>query len=270
MNIIQISDDFDLQKIADSGQCFRVRRCEDGFYRFVTGGKVLYIRKISAKRYEISCSKSTWQKIWKVYFDLDRNYGDIREDLKGAHPFIDISMEYGKGIRILRQEPWEMLVTFIISQRKSIPAISQCVEELVKKYGREIVTDREVVYACPTPKALKRLTEEELRACQLGYRAPYVLDAARRVASDLKVNLLEALSDEELLEKLLSIHGVGIKVAGCIALFGYGRMGSAPVDVWIARAIEEDFMGQNIFAQFGEVAGIVQQYVFYLKRSGGE
>lgn len=270
MNIVQISDDFDLQKIADSGQCFRVKHWEDGTYRFVSGNKVLYILQVSEKRYEISCSKSTWQTYWKNYFDLNRNYREIRNSLQGAYPFLDAAMVYGKGIRILKQDPWEMLITFILSQRKSIPAISQCVEELSRRYGKEMVLDRETIYTFPTPKALQFVSEADLRACQLGYRAPYVMDAVKKVAKDLSLKALGELGDKELLEVLLTIHGVGIKVAGCVALFGYGRTGSAPVDVWIARAIEEDFQGENIFKEFGDVAGIVQQYVFYMKRSGGE
>ncbi len=264
---IVIKDDLDLEKIRVSGQAFRISVMDDGAYRFITGEDVLYIRNTNDDEYEISCSEEEFKAVWHDYFDLDRNYSLIRKEFRGRHGFIDESMDNGKGIRILRQDPFEMLITFIISQRKNIPAISASVEKLCERYGHSIDTDREKLYSFPSPEALFGVSDTELRECSLGYRAPYVADAAYRVATG-KTDLegLKELPDEELFNELIKVHGVGKKVANCICLFAYSRVGMVPVDVWIQRAIEERCDGVSPFELFGEYAGIMQQYIFYNMR----
>lgn len=269
--IITIEDDLDLKKIELSGQCFRVREFDGGIFRFITGDHVLYIRKLpdntgedAASRYEISCSADEWQQVWEPYFDLGRSYRVIRERAEGENAFVDIAMRFGRGIRVLDQDAWEMLVTFIISQRKNIPAISKSVNLIAERYGTPIETEFETIHSFPTPQQLAGATEEDLRDCSLGYRAPYVADAVRAVRSgDLDLSALEDLGDEELFEALQTVHGVGKKVSNCVCLFAYGRMSLVPVDVWIARAIDEECEGKDPFVAFGADAGIIQQYVFY-------
>lgn len=266
--IVAIEDDFDLAKIANSGECFRVRTFDDGTYRFITGNNVLYIRQVDGDvlsgRYSVSCSEVDWQRIWVPYFDLDRNYASIRADHEGGSSFIDAAMDFGCGVRVLRQDAWEMLVTFIISQRKNIPAISKSVNMIAEKFGRPVRTGYETVYTFPTPEELSRATEQDLRDCSLGYRAPYVMDAIRQVCSgQLDLAEADALSDQDLFEQLQCVHGVGKKVANCVCLFAYGRTSLVPVDVWIARAIEEDCQGDDPFAAYEGIAGIMQQYAFY-------
>lgn len=269
--IITIEDDLDLKKIELSGQCFRVREFDGGIFRFITGDHVLYIRKLpdntgedTASRYEISCSTDEWQQVWEPYFDLGRSYCAIRERAEGKNAFVDTAMRFGRGIRVLDQDAWEMLVTFIISQRKNIPAISKSVNLIAERYGTPIETEFETIHAFPTPQQLAGATEEDLRGCSLGYRAPYVADAVRAVRSgDLDLSALEDLGDEELFEALQTVHGVGKKVSNCVCLFAYGRMSLVPVDVWIARAIDEECEGKDPFVAFGADAGIIQQYVFY-------
>ncbi len=258
--IIQIEDDFDLQKIAESGQCFRVAPLADGAWRFITGEHVLTIRPVGEQQFSVSCDRAEWEAVWRPYFDLFRSYREIFDREKDKHPFIRQAMEAGAGLRVLRQDPWEMLVTFIISQRKSIPAIARAVEILSERYGKPLGD----VHAFPTPEKLGRATEKDLLACGLGYRAKYVVDAAARVLSgSLDLATLQEASDEDLLARLMEVKGVGIKVASCVALFAYGRTGCVPVDVWIRRAIDEDCGGQSPFDLFGENAGIIQQYVFF-------
>ncbi len=264
---VLIRDDFDLEKIYLSGQCFRVRKYEDGGYRFVCGDRFLYIRKTGENRYAVSCSENDWNTIWFPYFDLSRNYGDIRFKEQGKSDLADRAMEFGRGIRVLCQEPWETLITFILSQRKNLPAISGAVETLSAAYGRAVKTDYETLYAFPAPAELARATEADLRNCGLGYRAPYVLDAAVRVSQGiLDLDRLHACSDEELLRELETVRGVGKKVANCVALFAYARMSCVPVDVWIRRAIETDRQGGSLFSLFPDDAGILQQYIFYYER----
>ena len=265
---VEIRDDFDLEKIRLSGQCFRIRRFEDETFRFITGNEVLSITPVGENTFEISCSSEKWNRIWSPYFSLDLDYRTIREQAKGKNAFIDKAMEESAGLRVLRQDPWEMLITFIISQRKSIPAISGSVEMLAEKYGKKIRTDRETLYAFPSAEELKKAEIGDYIDCSLGYRAKYVFDAVRKVGSgELNLEQLRGLDDVDLFLALQSIYGVGKKVAECVCLFGYGRTGRAPVDVWIQRAIEEGCGGVNPFEQYGEYAGIIQQYMFFYQRS---
>ncbi len=212
--------------------------------------------------FEISCSEEEWNQIWHPYFDLDRDYSSVRRAaLSGETSLIRNAAVSGRGIRVLRQDPWEMLITFIISQRKSIPAIAGSVEALCRTFGAKI--RNEDIYAFPTPEALVKASDEELKSCALGYRLGYVKDAARKVAQgELDLEALDQLDDERLKNELMSVRGVGIKVANCVSLFGYGRCGCVPVDVWISRAIQQ-CEENDPFAAFGENGGIVQQYVFY-------
>lgn len=266
--VVEIEDDFELDKIASCGQCFRARFFEDGTCRFITGEHVVYMRKLREGRFLVRCGRGAWERVWTEYFDLSRNYRAVRENAMGKNAFVDRAAECGRGIRVLRQDPWEMLVTFIISQRKNIPAISKAVEHLARKYGREIATGRESVHAFPTPEALCGASAEELGACGLGYRTAYVRDAAERVRSGaLDLRAAGGYGDEELFAELLKVRGVGRKVADCVCLFGYGRTARVPVDVWISRAIEIECGGQSPFKGFGADAGIIQQYVFYYERS---
>lgn len=265
--LVEIEDDFDLEKIAMSGQCFRVGRLQDGAYRFISGDEVIYIRETGSHTFSVSCSPNAWKDIWGFYFDLGRCYNDIFETECNKHQFIHEAMVYGRGLRILRQNPWEMLITFIISQRKSIPAISKSVELLASGFGHRIETKHETLYSFPTPEEMSNATETQLKECGLGYRIQYVLDALRQVQTGgLNLNVLPDYSDEHLLETLQRIHGVGKKVANCVALFAYGRTACVPIDVWISRAIEYDCGGKSPFGLFGQNAGIIQQYVFYYEK----
>ncbi len=265
---IKIEDDFDLAKIADCGQCFRACVINDKMYRFITGCHIIYIEKLQEGKYSVCCGKNAWEGIWVRYFDLSRNYQGIREQAWGKNSAVDKAMEAGAGLRILRQDPWEMLITFIISQRKNIPAIAKAVESLSMKFGKKLVTPYETVYAFPTPEELCQASDGELSSCSLGYRMAYVRDAAEKVMSGtLDLSEIAGYSDEDLYEELLTVRGVGKKVANCVCLFGYGRTARVPIDVWIARAIEEECQGNSPFGSFGEEAGIIQQYLFYYERN---
>lgn len=266
---VTIKDDFDLEKIIDSGQCFRGKCLEDGSYRFISGDSVIYLRPKEGEPgvYTVSCDRESWETIWFPFFDLERCYSEIAVSESGKHEFVDQAIAHGRGVRLLRQDPWEMLLTFIISQRKSIPAIIKSVEALSEKYGHDIVTEQERLKAFPSPEEMKEATAEELAACGLGYRVKYILDAIQKVNSgELNLQSIAELPDNVLLEKLQLVKGVGIKVANCIALFAYGRTACVPVDVWIFRAIEKECGGVSPFSLYGENAGIIQQYIFYYER----
>ena len=268
---IEIPDDIDLEKIAVSGQCFRVKLLDGGYFRFASGDHVIYMKETGNHQFSVSCTHDEWQEVWTRYFDLDRSYSSIYYEEREKHDFVRKAMDCGRGLRILRQDPWEMLVTFIISQRKSIPAISKSVEALAERYGHLIETDREIIYSFPMPGEMASASIDELQKCGLGYRAPYIYDAIQKVVSGkLDLETIADYNDAELFEALQTVHGVGKKVANCVCLFGYGRMARVPVDVWIARAVDEDCCGEDPFPLFESNAGIIQQYVFYYKKQIGK
>ena len=264
---IRISDDFDLKKIVDSGQCFRPQEIEPNVFRFIVGEKILHISSHGEGVFDVDCSADDWERVWKKYFDLDANYAGIRRDAENfaaGKPYeknLRDAVNFGAGIRILRQERFETLISFIISQRKNIPAIRNSVEGICERFGRRVGD----VYLFPRAEDMSGVTVDDLTGLGLAYRKDYIIDALENVTGGF-LELLENFPDAELIERLKTIRGVGDKVANCVALFAYHRVDRAPVDVWIKRAIDEDFGGENIFDTFGKNAGILQQYIFYHKR----
>lgn len=264
---VTIQDDFDLDKILESGQCFRPRKLADGRCRFVSGKALLYLTPLGCGQYDAAWYGADWD-VWAGYFDLGRSYAALRQSLAGQSVYLDAALAFGQGIRILRQDPWEMLVTFIISQRKSIPAIRTAVEQLARCCGEPLCAEGDEVFLFPTPEQLCGLTEAQLTSCGLGYRTRYIQHAAAQAAArTLDLDALAGLPDDALFSRLLTLDGVGKKVANCVCLFGYGRTAMAPIDVWIQRLIDEEFGGRDPFPAYGQQAGIVQQYLFYYKRS---
>ena len=261
---IKITDDFNLQKIADSGQCFRVKVFSDGMYRFITGENVLYIKQTENGFYEISCSEDQWQDLWHAYFHLDRSYQEIRRKIPDTDSYLKQAADSGLGLRILRQEPWEMMITFIISQQRTIPSIKKAVEGIAQSFGDAVKTDYETVHLFPSPAQMCRITSKDLDQFRLGYRTSYILDAIDKVyGGRLDLDKISVYDDMALFHALKSVRGVGDKVANCIALFSYGRTSLAPVDTWIKKVIDQEYQGQTPFPGYGDVAGIMQQYMFY-------
>lgn len=262
--IVNIPDEFSLPKIAGSGQCFRVKVFPDCTYRFIIGPDVLYIRECGPRTFEVSCSPAEWSGIWSEYFDLATDYASLRAAIPDGDVYLKKAAEAGRGIRILCQDPWEMLITFIASQRKSIPAIKGCVELLARSFGRKLATGREELYLFPTPEELSRASSCQLMECKLGYRAPYVQSAVEKVlGGQLDLTAIRHAEDGALFEALKTVRGVGDKVSNCVCLFAYHRTCLAPVDVWIRRVIDEEYGGVDPFARYGSSAGIMQQYLFY-------
>lgn len=241
-------------------------------------------------RIQISCSEEEWESVWREWFDMDRSYNELRKRVceleddvdKDVSLGINTIMTHGEGIRILRQDPWETLCTFIISQRRSIPSIKTSVRRMSERWGGEInapaikrlmknvkgtpVDSVPALISFPTANSLSQVEPEVLnKVAGLGYRDKYVHDGAVKVAAgELDLGKLNALNDEDLLKRLESLRGVGVKIASCTALFAYGRLDVAPVDVWIQRVIKEDFDGEDVLNhQYKEISGLVQQWMYY-------
>ncbi len=262
------AEEFSPALISDSGQCFRMRRFSDeaGEYcTLIARGKKLTVRALGENRFYFSCEKGAYETLWKDYFDLDTDYALYRQKADKQDLFLQSAIQQGYGLRILRQEPFETLITFLLSQRKAIPLIKRSVEELCRLFGEQI---DDAAFAFPTPQALADAPMDGLLSCGLGYRADYVLQAAKRVAGG-KVDLdaLSTLSDEELYETLLGFYGVGKKIARCVMLYGYHRLDSVPFDVWMDRAAKRYPDGRFPYCEKGQCGGVLQQYVFeYIRR----
>ena len=259
--------DFDVKKIAESGQCFRLNPNGEGGYTLVALGRVLRLSETPIGC-ALDCSQAEFDALWRDYFDLERDYADIRACVDPNDAFLNRACDYGRGIRMLRQDPWEMLITFILSQRKNIPAIRYCVEALCSRYGEPIERAGERFFAFPSAERLAAQNERCLLDCSLGYRAKYVLAAARLVAGGaLELAGIASLADEELMQALLTVPGVGEKVANCVLLFGYQRLGRFPRDVWINRIVDGEYGGAFPLERYPGNAGALQQYIFYYARS---
>ncbi len=305
--------DFDLEQIFECGQCFRWNREDDGSYTGVAFGKIVNMRMEKANPSVAfgdssplgeprslvvdNCSTEEFEQIWRPYLDLDRDYSLVKRALKGEE--IARAVAVGSGIRILRQDFWEALVSFIISQNNNIPRIKGCIEKLAAGFGEKIGSYRgKDYYALPEPEVMACLTDEDLAPVRLGYRAAYLVETARQVVemggadaarkyvlgADIGLPLSQPSADSSplgeprnngIITRLRTFQGVGPKVAACTALFGLGQLDAFPIDVWVRRVMhqvygfdERDAAGMQAFARenFGEYGGIAQQYLFYYIR----
>ena len=266
----RITDDFHLRKIAESGQCFRWKEISEGTFRIIAADQCVYVSRIGEQTFRFECSEDIFRTVWTPYFDLDENYQAIRARISPqSDPFLWEAMEQEKGIRILRQDPWEMLITSIITQNRNIPAIQHSVELLSEMCGNRHFDSRGTeYYAFPLPEQIVSLSEEQLKACKLGYRWKYVLASAAAVAegrTDLK-KLLSAGCDEAV-RKLTELYGVGNKVASCAALFGLHLLDAFPRDVWINRVLANEYPNGYPFAAYSPYNGVYQQYMFAYYRN---
>lgn len=263
--ILELSDEFDLEKNAESGQCFRWERTGPARYRILSGAESLNIAALGDGRFALDCGEPEFAAYWRDYFDLGENYAAIRGRIDpAADPFLAAAAAQEKGIRILRQDPWETLVSFIISQNKNIPAIRRCIEALAERCGeaRRDAAGRPY-FAFPTPAAVAALSEQALCACALGYRWRYVRAAACAVLDGtLELEPLRALDAPAAIEALTGLYGVGVKVASCVALFGLHCMDAFPRDVWVKRILEREYPNGYPTEAYAPYNGVYQQYMF--------
>lgn len=257
------ADELDLVKTFECGQCFRWNADERGVYTGVVRG---YAARVWTEGEDIFIRSAAPEALWREYFDLGRDYAAISRSFSGGE-YLENCVRFGQGIRILRQEPWEALCSFIISQCNNIKRIKGIVERLCETFGEVTELDGERFYTFPDAARLAECTESQLAPLRCGYRAAYILTAARAVASgELKPDELIDADYKEAKRALLALNGVGEKVANCVVLFGLYHMEAFPIDVWIRRALREHFPPDFDPACLGEYAGLAQQYIFYYAR----
>lgn len=246
--------DLSFEQIAASGQCFRFEAC-DGYWIVSAFDRVLKVQQIE-NLCLFHCSESEFDDIWHDYFDLATDYSEIKRKIVAQNdPFLTEAVKFGWGLRILRQDLWETLVTFLISQRNNIPRIRKTVLALCN--GAHF----------PTPDELKNHSVEDFRRLGLGYRAKYLYELVQKVVN--REFDLQALYDKATaMTHLQQLPGVGIKVASCVALFALHHLDAFPVDVWIKRAIDTHYNGSfSLQDSLKDYAGVVQQYMFFYQRS---
>lgn len=280
-------DSFELADIFECGQCFRWNKQEDGSYTGIFKRNVINVKKenchqgTSLVTIKGICDGNI-KDVVEDYFDLNRNYEEIKEKLSKIDDNVKTSIEYGKGIRILNQDLWEMIISYIISANNNIPRIKGIIERLSRTYGDEIEWNGEKYYTFPTPEQLKDVTVADYRKLGTGFRDIRLYETVHMIL-DKKVDL-EQLQNEtdtnKVREQLLTLSGVGPKVADCILLFStLKRFEVFPIDVWVRRVMNELYIKNEdetkvnkkqieklAHEKFGNLAGIAQQYLFYWKR----
>jgi N-glycosylase/DNA lyase len=252
--------DFSLHQIANSGQCFRMKETSSGVWELIALNKCLQIQEGKAPScYIFDCSRREFEGIWFNYFDLGRDYGKIKANIKSiGDPYLMAAVDYGYGLRILQQDLWEVIVTFLISQQNNISRINNIVAKLCEPYG----------YQFPTATMLSKYTEDDFLALGLGYRARYLRNIVKAVMEgNLNLNELKNMDFCNASSFLKRFDGIGDKVANCIALFGLHQIDAFPIDTWIKRIIDEQYGGNFDKTRFPGYSGVVQQYMFFYQRS---
>lgn len=273
---------FELRDIFECGQCFRWNKQEDGSYTGVFKNNVLNVKKNKDEIiFEGICENEIQQTV-ENYFDLNRNYEKIKEQLSKIDQNMKTSIEYGNGIRILNQDLWETIISFIISANNNIPRIKGIIERLSEKYGDEIKYKGNKYYTFPTPEQLKNVTVEEYRKLGLGFRDIRLYETTKMILNkqvDIE-NMKNNPNTIEVREELLKLSGVGPKVADCILLFSdLKRFEVFPIDVWVRRVMNDLYIKNEdetkvnkkqiekiANEKFGDLAGLAQQYLFYWRR----
>ena len=274
--MIQNIKNFDLEQIADSGQCFRWRKIDEGKYLIPAYDHIVTVAQ-SGEKFEFSCTEAKYQIIWKHYFDLELDYGKIIAAIDKNDTFLKEAAEYGSGIRILNQELWEMIISYIISQNNNIPRIKKGIEAVCDRYKAVICKDEQdnlektenEIYGFPHLTDIeKNGGRQSLSELGLGYRDEYIwLMCEYEHENKVFFDNLRKCDYEQSMKMLMEHKGIGRKVANCISLFGLHHLDACPIDVWMKKIIDEEYGGIQPKWMSDRYAGIYQQYAFFYKRS---
>lgn len=296
--VIKNTKDFNIKQIFESGQCFRWKKEKENCYIGVAFGKVIEVCQEGNTISIYNTSEEDFKNIWFKYFDLERDYSAIKNQLS-KDSLLKTAVEYGYGIRLLNQDPFEIVISFIISARNSIPVISKTIDNISEKYGKKLEYKGKVYYAFPTTEELSKATLEEIQSIGGSFRSKYIVDTTNKIyrcnlakagkldePKEIVNELLEKydlekiknMSDDECHKALQEFMGIGAKVSDCIMLFSMEKYSAFPVDIWVKRAMMHFYGAADaslnkirIFGRerFGEISGFAQQYLFYYARENG-
>ena len=297
--VIKNIDSFNLKHIFECGQCFRWKIETDNSYTGIVGKNVLNVRKTQDNIIIKGMCQDNLEDVCKDYFDLDTDYEKIKKKLSKIDNNMKQSIEFGYGIRILHQDIWETIISFIISANNNIPRIKKIIERISEKYGEKIIWNNKIYYTFPTVEELSKASVKDLRELGLGFRDVRVFETTRMIKNkEIDIQEIDKIQNvKELREKLLTLPGVGPKVADCIMLFSMKKYDVFPIDVWVKRVMNELYLedilqcnkkllnesDENIeFStyeqinnkyilevannKFGNIAGLAQQYLFFWRR----
>lgn len=276
---------FELAHVFECGQCFRWNKQENGNYIGVAFGKVIEVEKRGNDIILYNTNEEDFKNIWAEYFDLYRDYDEIKEVLS-KDPLLEKSVQFGNGIRLLKQDPFELIVSFIISANNRIPMIKRAIEKISSKWGTPLEYNGKEYYAFPTIEQLSMASEEEIEKCSTGFRAKYIKDTVSKIYSNkigssdeydekYDITWIKAQNDDECHKELQKFMGIGPKVADCIMLFSMQKYSAFPVDVWVKRAMQHFYLAPDVSLKkirefgvnkFGQLSGFAQQYLFYYAR----
>lgn len=276
--ILKDMKDFNPQHIFECGQAFRWYKEDDDSYTTVAFNRVLNVKKEGEDIILSPTNIEDFKSIWYDYFDLDRDYSEIKKELS-KDPILKEATKFGDGIRILNQDPFEMIISFIISANNQIPRIKRSIECISENYGYKIET-ADNYYSFPTPDKLALASEEDLREiCKVGFRDKRIVETAKIVANgEIDIESIFSKSRNEGKEILMTLPGVGPKVSDCILLFAFNKDDAFPVDIWVKRVMEYFYLKEDTNVKkigyhgerlFGKLAGFAQQYLFYYARELG-
>lgn len=283
--LIEGVENFDVGKTFDCGQCFRFDEVKNSIHEKefsgVAFGRFVSFAQDGDKIYIYGSTLDEYENIWRVFLDIERDYSAVERDIFAHYSSESLirAVEYSRGIRILKQDCFECIISFIISQNNNIPRIKKIIEALSRQCGEPIEIGEEMknhlsgsslVFAFPTVRAIYDLGEQGLSDLKVGFRAKYIYDAVSRIlCGALVIDEVASLDNtEQAIEMLCAVKGIGVKVASCALLFGFARLDAFPIDVWIKRVGEKRFPEVKDFSGklFGQYAGIAQQYLFYYER----
>jgi len=290
--VLKNPNSFNLEHIFECGQCFRWNKIDSNKYIGVIKNAVIQVEKdkldyiFTGEISKILGSENidSFENIIKYYFDLDTNYSLYKEKLSKIDKYLEESIKFGDGIRILKQDLWECIISFIISANNNIPRIKKIIERICYNYGEKIVFNGNEYYTFPSPEALSKASVQDLRNLGLGFRDERVYKTTKKILSkEVDLDTIYNMNNtEKMREELLKLDGVGPKVADCILLFALKRLDVFPVDVWVRRVMNdlyihnenEEKVNKNQIKKLAEskflgLSGIAQQYLFYWKREQG-
>lgn len=262
---------FSIKQISESGQCFRQNPAGENRYSVIACGRYVEIEQ-KGKETFFSCTEEEYEEFWHTYFDLGRDYGRYMVLAEGEDDYLSRAARFGSGIRILNQDLWEIIISFIISQQNNIKRIKRNIEELCRLFGEKKCSREGIWYdTFPDVHALAKVSEEELRGCNLGYRSRYIYETARFVErGEVDLEAVKGMEYAEAKKELLKLCGVGEKVADCICLFALHHLDAFPVDTHIRQVMDNYYPKGFPVKKYAGYAGIVQQYIFYYDLKGTE
>ncbi|MFV0364196.1 MAG: DNA glycosylase [Suipraeoptans sp.] len=262
--MIKIEDiDFSIEKICISGQCFRMHQIDENQYTIIANHRALTAYQ-KGSVVELECSQTEFDNIWKEYFDLNEDYTRFAASVDEDDKYLISAIDSGRGIRILKQDLWEMIISFIISQQNNIKRIKKCIDVIAKNYGSKLEASYDkTLYDFPTPEELSMVTENEFRELGLGYRSRYIVETTKTIIESDFLEKIKEKNYNEAKEMLLSLTGVGVKVAECVCLFGLHHLQAFPVDTHIIQVIKNEYDNGFPFHKYLGFEGVMQQYIFY-------